>query len=153
MDRISLIWSPCSGSVQSLAAVCSSASAGRAAEFLIAATSPAYGTELEEESNAAASNKRIYWVAPAMLTIVLASVGLVNSAMLHASYWGWRRIIVGMVILAALTGIPNAIAAFRLAQNQRGAAVVSEALNSNTLNLFAGVCLPPLLLGTPVPEQ
>ena len=73
--------------------------------------------------------------------IVLASVGMVYSAIELASHWGLRSNVVGMVVVAGLTGIPNVIAAVRLALHQRGAAVVSEALNSNTLNLFARVCL------------
>ena len=39
----------------------------------------------------------------------------------------------------------------QLAREGRGAAVVSESLNSNTLNILAGLCLPAVLLGlTPI---
>jgi cation:H+ antiporter len=55
--------------------------------------------------------------------------------------------ILGNLVLAALTGIPNVIGAVRLAQRRRGSAVVSEALNSNTFNLLAGLVVPALLLG------
>ena len=60
--------------------------------------------------------------------------------------------IVGMVVLAALTSIPNVVAAVQLAREGRGAAVVSESLNSNTLNILAGICLPALLIGFATPS-
>jgi Ca2+/Na+ antiporter len=39
-----------------------------------------------------------------------------------------------------------------LAREGRGAAVVSESLNSNTLNILAGICLPALLIGFAPPS-
>ncbi len=53
----------------------------------------------------------------------------------------------GTVVLAALTSLPNAYAAARLALQGRGAAVVSETLNSNTINVLAGIALPALVFG------
>jgi len=49
---------------------------------------------------------------------------------------------------AAITSLPNAYAAVRLALRQNGAAVVSEAFNSNTLNLVAGIGVPALVVGS-----
>ncbi|MDQ6831598.1 MAG: hypothetical protein M3081_22270 [Gemmatimonadota bacterium] len=126
---------------------------GRVLEFLNATVVPAHSERPIEELIVPGRGTRLRWVAPALATIVLASVGMVHSAIAVASHWGIRSNVISMVVLAGLTGIPNVIAAVRLALHQRGAAVVSEALNSNTLNLFAGVCLPALLLGTPVPER
>ncbi len=128
-------------------------SPGRVLEFLNATVLPAQSARPNEELRVAGTGIRMRWVAPALAAIVLGSIGMVQSAIVLASHWGWRGNVVGMVVLAGLTGIPNVIAAVRLAIHQRGAAVVSEALNSNTLNLFAGVCLPALLLGAPVPER
>ena len=122
-------------------------------DFLVATVVPAHSVPPEDELHVPGTGTGMRWVVPALVTIVLASVGMVHSAIALASYWGMRSNVVGMVGLAGLTGIPNMIAAVRLALGQRGAAVVSEALNSNTLNLFAGVCLPALLLGAPIPEQ
>lgn len=45
--------------------------------------------------------------------------------------WGLNTTIVGMLILAALTGVPNVITSIKLALDGRGTAVMSEALNSN----------------------
>lgn len=57
-------------------------------------------------------------------------------------------------MIASLTGVPNLIAALRLAKQGRGAAVVSETYNSNSLNLIAGAFLPtlflPLAMASPV---
>ena len=126
---------------------------GRVLEFVNATVVPAHSVPPEEELRVPGTGTGMRWVAPALITIVLASIGMVHSSIVLASHWGIRSNIVGMVVLAGLTGIPNVIAAVRLALGQRGAAVVSEALNSNTLNLFAGVCLPALLLGAPTPER
>jgi Ca2+/Na+ antiporter len=51
-------------------------------------------------------------------------------------------------VLAAITSLPNAYAAVRLALRRNGAAVLSEAFNSNTLNLLAGIGLPALVVGS-----
>jgi Ca2+/Na+ antiporter len=53
----------------------------------------------------------------------------------------------GTLVLAGLTSIPNAVAAIRLALHHRSSAVVSEAFNSNGMNIVAGLLLPAALLG------
>ena len=54
--------------------------------------------------------------------------------------------ILGAIVLATVTGIPNLVAAIRLARLGRGSAVVSESLNSNTLNIVVGLVIPALLV-------
>jgi len=83
--------------------------------------------------------------------IVISSMGAVQSAIELASLWGISHAVTGMLILASLTSIPNVIAAVRLAREGRGAAVVSESLNSNTLNILAGICLPAVIFGFAAP--
>lgn len=61
---------------------------------------------------------------------------------------GVSRFLVGALLLAFLTGLPNLYTALRLARRGRGRAVVSETLNSNTLNMIVGVTLPALAFGT-----
>jgi cation:H+ antiporter len=61
--------------------------------------------------------------------------------------WGVHDVIIGTIVLAALTGIPNVLAAVRLALHGRGAACVSESLNSNNANILVGLCIPALVLG------
>ena len=83
----------------------------------------------------------------ALAAIIIASIFLVRAALALAHAWQIPHAVVGAVILAALTGLPNAYAAVRLALRGRGAAVVSEALNSNSVNLVVGLAMPALLLG------
>jgi cation:H+ antiporter len=104
-----------------------------------------------EQERLAWSGRRSWWPAllllPALLAIVAASEGMVATAIALAAGWGVPHRVVGAVLLAGLTSLPNAYAALRLALQHRGGAVVSEAGNSNTINLLAGVCLPALVLG------
>ena len=89
----------------------------------------------------------ILGVLPALFSIVMASIGMVHSAIVLGAAWKISTPIVGSIVLASLTGIPNVVTAAQLALKGRGSAVLSESLNSNTLNLVAGVSLPSLLLG------
>jgi len=50
-------------------------------------------------------------------------------------------------VLAAVTSLPNAVAAVYLAARGRGHATLSTALNSNTLNVVAGLLLPATVIG------
>lgn len=86
-------------------------------------------------------------IALALVVIVAASIGLVRATLVLAGHWGLPRGLVGVLILAALTGLPNTYAAVRLATQGRGAEVVSEAFNSNTINLLVGIGLPALIVG------
>ena len=52
------------------------------------------------------------------------------------------EIVVGGLVLAAVTSLPNAVAAVYLAARGRGAATLSTALNSNTLNVVVGLLIP-----------
>ena len=55
--------------------------------------------------------------------------------------------LVGVLLLAVLTSLPNAYTGVRLGRAGRGAALVSETMNSNTINLVGGVALPALFVG------
>jgi len=50
------------------------------------------------------------------------------------------------VILASLISFPNAYTAAHLARRERGAAVVSATVNSDTINLVVGLALPALVM-------
>ena len=84
-------------------------------------------------------------VFPATVAVVVASVGMVDSAVVLGGHWQLPQITMGTLILATLTGIPNMLAAIRLALHGRGTAVVSETLNSNDVNLLVGALLPAIL--------
>jgi len=83
---------------------------------------------------------------PALAIIVVGSTGMVESALNLAHRWSVPDVIVGILVLAILTSIPNAFTAARLAFQRRGAAVVSETLNSNTTNLVFGITVPALFV-------
>ena len=82
----------------------------------------------------------------ALAVIVGASFGLVEAATDLGGHWGVSDVIVGTLVLASLTSLPNLLTAVRLALHGRGAAVASEALNSNSLNILAGVAIPALFV-------
>ncbi len=89
---------------------------------------------------------------PVLVSIVVASIGMVNSAVVLGGKWGVPDHILGILVLATLTGIPNVLAGVRLALRGRGSAVVSETLTSNSLNVLSGVALPALVLGLGSPS-
>ena len=104
------------------------------------------------ERKAPSEKKRGGWgpvwlLAPMLAVIVGGSVEMVQSALVLGKAWHVPSAVVGAVALAALTGLPNVYAALRLARQGRGGAVVSETLNSNTLNLLAGIALPAVVFG------
>jgi cation:H+ antiporter len=89
----------------------------------------------------------VWWVLPSIAAIVVGSFAMVNAALLLGDRWHLSRVVLGGVVLAAITSLPNAYAAIRLALSRNGTAVVSLAFNSNTLNLLAGISLPAVLIG------
>jgi cation:H+ antiporter len=60
--------------------------------------------------------------------------------------------VVGGLLLAVITSLPNAVAAVYLAAKGRGAAALSTALNSNALNVVAGLLVPAVWLGLGRPQ-
>jgi cation:H+ antiporter len=86
-------------------------------------------------------------LVPAVAAIVLGSIGMVKSALDLGDRIGISRAVLGTVVLAVLTSLPNAFTGIRLGLTGRGAALVSETLNSNTINLFGGLAVPALFVG------
>ena len=85
--------------------------------------------------------------AAALAVVVFASIVMERSAADLGRSAGVPEIITGGLVLAAVTSLPNAVAAVYLAGRGRGAATLSTALNSNTLNVVAGLLLPGAVLG------
>jgi len=85
-------------------------------------------------------------LVPALAIIVGGSIGMVDAALRLSHRWSVPDVIVGIVVLAILTSLPNAYTAVRLALQGRGSALVSETLNSNTTNLVFGVSVPALFI-------
>ena len=71
---------------------------------------------------------------------------MVQSALDLGADWHVSQALLATLVLAPLTSIPNAITGVRLEIAGRGAALVSETFNSNTINLAAGVIVPALLV-------
>jgi cation:H+ antiporter len=89
------------------------------------------------------------WVAVWHLPLALALIVGGSAGMVAvARAWHVPQSLVGALALAGLTSVPNAYAAARLALKGHGAAVVSATLNSNTINLLAGLALPALIYGS-----
>ena len=83
----------------------------------------------------------------AVLVVVGASVAMERSASTLGGHLALSEIVLGGVMLAGVTSLPNAVAAVYLARRHRATATLSTALNSNTLNVAAGLLLPATLAG------
>ncbi len=83
-----------------------------------------------------------------LLVVVVASVAMERGATSLAIHFGITEIVIGGLVLAAVTSLPNAVAAVHLARNGRGEAALSTGLNSNTLNVAIGLLLPAIIVGT-----
>ncbi len=103
--------------------------------------------EENEEHKTGGAWLPVLLVPLSLLVIVLASVWLVQAALVLAEVWHLPHALVGGVILASLTSLPNTYTAAHLALRGRGAAVVSTTVNSNTINLVVGLALPALVFG------
>jgi cation:H+ antiporter len=91
--------------------------------------------------------KPLALIVPAVGLIVLGSTGMVRSALTLADRWDVSKVVVGIIVLAVLTSLPNAYTAVRLGLSGRGSALVSEAFGSNTINLVGGILVPALVVG------
>jgi cation:H+ antiporter len=92
-------------------------------------------------------------VAAATLVIVVgASVAMERAATRLGTHFAIPEIVVGGVVLAAVTSLPNSVAAVYLAARGRGAAMLSTTLNSNALNVAAGLLVPATVTGLGPPS-
>jgi len=90
--------------------------------------------------------------AGALAVVVVASVEMEQGASRLGQHYAVANVVVGGLVLAAVTSLPNAVAAVYLASKGRGAAALSTALNSNTLNVLAGLLVPAALIGLAKPS-
>jgi cation:H+ antiporter len=91
--------------------------------------------------------KDVALAVAALAVVVVASVAMERAATMFGARFGIPDIIIGGVILAAVTSLPNSVAAVYLAARGRGAAMLSTTLNSNALNVAAGLLLPATITG------
>ncbi len=83
----------------------------------------------------------------ALLVVVLASIAMERSGTALGQAFGVPEEVIGGLVLAAVTSLPNAVSGIYLARRGRGAAVLSITLNSNSLNIAAGLLLPATATG------
>jgi cation:H+ antiporter len=91
--------------------------------------------------------------AGAVGVVVAASVAMERTASELGTRHGIPAIVLGGLVLAGVTSLPNGVAAVYLAMRGRGSAVLSTALNSNALNIFAGLLIPTTILGLSAPSS
>ena len=83
----------------------------------------------------------------AVVAVIGASVVMEQSATTIGAQAGIPTIVVGSVVLAAVTSLPNAVAAIYLTLRGRGVAAMSEAFHSNAFNVLLGLLGPAVILG------
>jgi cation:H+ antiporter len=88
----------------------------------------------------------------ALVVVVLSSVVMERSAVELGRHFHVSDAVIGGVVLAAVTSLPNAVAAVYLAAKGRGSAALSTALNSNNLNVILGLFIPGTLIGLASPS-
>jgi cation:H+ antiporter len=72
-------------------------------------------------------------------------VAAVRSATDLGQAWSVPQTLVGVIVLAILTSLPNAWTGVRFGVQHRGSALISETLNSNSINIVAGLAVPTAL--------
>jgi cation:H+ antiporter len=101
--------------------------------------------ELEHRhSHPPVSSRPLLLIPPSLAVIVLGSVGMVHAALKLGHAAGIPDVLIGTLLLAVVTSIPNAYTGVRLGLARRGSALVSETFNSNTINLVGGLAVPAL---------
>jgi cation:H+ antiporter len=88
----------------------------------------------------------------ALVLVVLSSVAMERGATQVGHHWHVADAVIGAIVLAAVTSLPNAVAAVHLASAGRGAAALSTALTSNNLNVVAGLLIPGAVIGLAAPS-
>jgi cation:H+ antiporter len=89
--------------------------------------------------------------AGALIAVVAASITMERAATAAGHRYAIPDIITGGLVLAVVTSLPNAVSAVYLGGHGRGAAVLSTALNSNAINVAAGLLIPASLVGISIP--
>jgi cation:H+ antiporter len=106
------------------------------------------GSEAAEAQPQRAFGRHDLWVVTVSLLVVVgASVAMERAASAIGARYAISNLVIGALVLAGVTSLPNAVSASYLALRGHGAATLSTALNSNTLNVMFGFLLPAAILG------
>lgn len=92
------------------------------------------------------------WVPVLLLPVALVGVVGGSFAMVHEALAAQHSLhlsdaVLGSLVLAALTSLPNLYVALHFARRHRGTALFSSAMNSNSINLLGGLMIPALFFG------
>jgi cation:H+ antiporter len=112
-----------------------------------AAHAPQTNPDAAARASAEVHPHHALWIASDLALIVAGSFGMVQAAVSLGGHWDVSGALVGVLVLGPLTSLPNAFTGVRLGLARRGAALVSETFNSNTINLAGGVMAPALFVG------
>lgn len=116
--------------------------------ILVPYTVVAFRRELSEPRHARhVGGRSLLLIPPALAVIVFGSVGMVHAGLHLGHAAGLSNVLIGVLVLAVVTSIPNAYTGVRLGLARRGSALMSEAMNSNTINLVGGLAIPALFVG------
>ncbi len=114
---------------------------------------------VEEESELAPAVhtvKRGRWDVAVGLTslavVIGASAAMEQAAAALGNRYHVSNLVIGGIVVAAATSLPNAVGAIFLARHGRGAAVLSETMNSNALNVLLGLFIPASVIGLARPS-
>jgi cation:H+ antiporter len=103
--------------------------------------------DLDLETTTPASSIDVVAAVAVLAVVIVASVLVERSATDLGTRWGLSDLVVGAVVLAIVTSVPNAVAAVHLARRGRGAATLSTTTNSNNINVIVGLLLPAVVVG------
>ena len=104
------------------------------------------GPELPPDTTTNPTHHLLGLIVLDCVLIVAGSVGMVQAALSLGGDWHISGTVLGVLILAPMTSLPNAVTAIRLGLADRGAALVGETFNSNSINLAVGVIGPSLFV-------
>jgi cation:H+ antiporter len=128
-----------------------SATVALEAAILVPYAAVAFRRELGERTHPPHVDVRaLLSLPPALAVIVLGSIGMVHAALRLGDAAGMPKVLVGVLVLAVVTSLPNAYTGVRLGRARRGSALVSETMNSNTINLVGGLAIPALFVAASV---
>jgi cation:H+ antiporter len=104
------------------------------------------GPEQPADASTSPTHHLLVLIVLDVALIIAGSAGMVETALTLGKDWHIPNSVLGVLILAPLTSLPNALTAIRLGLAGRGAALVGETFNSNSINLAVGVIVPSLFV-------
>jgi len=90
-------------------------------------------------------------VVAAAIAVIGASIVMEQTATTIGAQAGIPTIVIGGLVLAAVTSLPNAVAAIYLSLRGRGVAAMSEAFHSNAFNVLLALLVPAVIVGLDAP--